>query len=221
MVRSSPASPLALAGDRDRQPFAAQVVEIELLELQPALLQHLQRRVAPSGRCQPAVRHQQIELREMAAAEMAGEVARRQLEPIVDIAHDRPTISIKIGDRATTGCIDSRRARRTACQRPPATALFGRSRAGGRIAMRFGAVLAGLALAALPAGGDARGPDAGRRRAGACGRRLAVDGLRRARAAAAGLCRRAAAPPGAERNPRRHLWPRRDRLCRMGLRPRP
>jgi hypothetical protein len=76
------------SGRRDRQPLTAQVLEIELLQLPPALLQHLQRRVAPSGRRQPALRHHQIELRQMAAADMAGEIARRQLEAIADVAHD-------------------------------------------------------------------------------------------------------------------------------------
>ena len=76
--------------------------------------------------------------------------------------------------------------------------------------------LAALGIAALLACGACPRADAGRRRAGAGGRHVAVDGPGRARAAALGLSRGAAAPGRARCRPKRHPRQGRDHLRRVG-----
>ena len=63
------------------------MLEIGSLELQPSFLQHSEGRITPGGRRQCAFRDREIQLSQVTAAQMTGEVARRELEPIRSLAH--------------------------------------------------------------------------------------------------------------------------------------
>ncbi len=67
--------------------LSAKMIEIGLFERQPPLLEHCQRGIAPLGRLAIARCNRQIQLGEVMTAEMIGEVARGQFEPVKLHAH--------------------------------------------------------------------------------------------------------------------------------------
>lgn len=71
----------------DPAPLCPEMLEISFLKLQPAFLQHLKRRITPGRRLQTAFRNRQIQPSEVTAAEVAGEVTRRELESVVSPTH--------------------------------------------------------------------------------------------------------------------------------------